>query len=66
MESKELATVFAEMLLKNESLKVLSLLNDSIGEKGTQKLIDPLTHNTTVKRLVLPEKYKSSIYSTIG
>ena len=30
----------------------------------TQKLIDSLTHNTTVKELWLPEKYKSSIDSS--
>ena len=43
--------MFAEMLLKNKSLKELSLQDDSIGEEGTQKLIDSLTHNTTVKEL---------------
>ena len=55
------ATSFAEMLHENKSLKELNLMDDSIGEEGTQKLIDSLTHNTTVERLVLHEKYKSSI-----
>ena len=41
------ATAFAEMLLKNESLKVLNLLDDFIGEEGAQKLIHSLKHNTT-------------------
>ena len=53
------ATAFAEMLFINKSLKVLDLRNDSIGEEGTQKLIDSLRHNTTVKELWLPVKYKS-------
>ena len=52
------ATEFAEMLLKNKSLVIMKLQDDSIGEEGTQKLIDSLTHNTTVK-LFLPEKYRS-------
>ena len=42
------ATAFAEMLLKNKSLKVLDLQDDFIGVEGTQKLIDSLTHNITV------------------
>jgi len=50
------ATAFAKMLLKNKSLKKLYLQDDSIGEEGTQKLID--SHSTTVT-LWLPEKYKS-------
>ena len=55
------ATAFAELLLKNKSLKKLDLRDDdSIGEEGTQKLIDSLTHNTTVRTLVLPNEYKSS------
>ena len=53
------ATAFAEMLFINKSLKVLDLRNDSIGEEGTQKLIDSLRHNTRVKELWLPVKYKS-------
>ena len=55
------ATAFAEMLLKNKSLKKVYLQDNSIGEEGTQKLIDSLTHNTTLKELKLPVKYKSSI-----
>ena len=55
------ATAFAEMLLKNKSLKELNLKDDSIGEEGAQELIDSLTHNTTVEELVLHDKYKSSI-----
>ena len=49
------------MLLKNKSLKSLNLQDNSIGEEGTQKLIDCLTHNTTVEVLCLPKKYKSPI-----
>ena len=55
------AAAFAEMLLKNKSLINLNLQDVSIGEEGTQKLIDCLQHNTTLERLLLPEKYKSSI-----
>ena len=32
-----------------------------MGGEGTQKLIDSLTHNTTVKKLVPPEKYESPV-----
>ena len=42
------ATAFAEMLLKNKSLKVLHLQDDFIGVEGTQKLIDSLTRNITL------------------
>ena len=58
------AAAFSEMFLKNKSLKRLDFQNDSIGEEGTQKLIDSLTHNTTVELLLLHEKYKSSIDSS--
>ena len=58
------AAAFAEMLLKNKSLKELNLQDDSIGEEGTHKLIDSLKHNTTVERLLLPEKYKLSTASS--
>ena len=57
------ATAFAEMLLKNKSLKMLSIRDDFIGEKDTQKLIDSLAHNTTMKELKLP-KNESSIASS--
>ena len=58
------ATAFAEMLLtENKTMKELNLQDDSIRDEGTQKLIDSLTHNTTVEMLVLPKKYKSSISS---
>ena len=55
------ATAFADMLLKNKSLKELNLLHDSIGEEGAQKLIDSLTYNITVKELRLPGKYRSRL-----
>ena len=57
------ATAFAEMLPVNKALKVLSLRDNSIGEEGTQTLIESLTHNTTVEKLWLPDKYSSSIAS---
>ena len=53
------------MLLKNKSLKELSLQDDSIDKEGTQKLIDSLTHNTTVKELELPQKY-DLLFSSSG
>ena len=58
------------MLLKNKSLKELCLAIDSIqygsiGEEGTQKLIQSFTYNTTVKKLELPLNYKSSIDSSV-
>ena len=58
------AAAFAKMLFENKSLKLLNLQHDSIGEEGTQKLIDSLTHNATVEKLWLPNKYKSSITSS--
>ena len=58
-------TAFAEMLFTNKSLKELNLAgnstqDNSICEESIQKLIDSLTHNTTV-RLGLPMKYESLI-----
>ena len=58
-------TAFAEMLLTNKSLKELNLVgnstqDNSICEDSIRKLIDSLTHNTTV-RLGLPMKYESLI-----
>ena len=58
-------TAFAEMLLKNKSLKELNLAGNStqensVCEEGIQKLINSLTHNTSV-RLELPMKYESLI-----
>ena len=53
------ATAFAVMLRKSKSLKKLFLRDTFIGEDGTQKLIDSLTHNTTLEELVLPMMYNS-------
>ena len=56
---------FAEMLLKNTSLRVLSLQDNSIGEiQGTQKLIDSLKQNTKLEMLWLPKKCKLSVSSS--
>ena len=57
------ATAFAGMLLKNKSLKKLYLPDDSIGEECTQKLIDTLTHNTTVETLGLHKNYEAPTVS---
>ena len=49
-------------MLTNETLKVLRLCDDSIGEarRELKKLIDSLTHNTAMKEpLWFLEKYKS-------
>ena len=54
------AIAFAEMLLKNKTLEKLNLIEHSIHEEGTQKLIDSLKHNTMLQRLWLLN-YKSSI-----
>ena len=48
------AALFAEMLLKNKTLKVLDLRDDSIGKEGAQQLNDSLTHNNSVT-LWLPQ-----------
>ena len=48
------------MLLKNKTLKVLGLSDYCIGEEGAQKLIDSLSHNTTVESLVLDKGFRSS------
>ena len=42
------AAAFAEMLLKNKTLKVLDLRDDFIGKEGAQQLNDSLTHNNSV------------------
>ena len=41
------------MLLKNKSLKKLYLVSIFIGEEGVLKLIDCMSHNTTIEKLVL-------------
>ena len=43
------ATALAKMLLKNKSLKALNIC--CIGKVGTQKVVDSLTHNKTLKTL---------------
>ena len=43
------ATAFAEMLLKNKSLKELNLKGAKIGEEGAKKLNESLTYNKTVR-----------------
>lgn len=58
-------TAFAETLLKNKSLRVLSLQDNSIGEiQGAQILIDSLKRNTKLEMLWLPKKCKSSVASS--
>ena len=68
------AAAFAEVLLKNKTLNELHLENepvsfdfetdDLICEEGTQRLIESLTHNSTLEKLYLPEKYKPIIATT--
>ena len=52
-------------LKNNTVLKVLNIMgsqfSDSIGLEGTQKLIDFLSGNTTLRALILPGKYESSV-----
>ena len=58
-------TAFAEMLLKNKSLRILSLQDNSVGEiQGIQILIDSLKHNTKLEMLWLPKKCKLSVASS--
>ena len=47
------ATAMASMLTVNKTLKVLYLRSNSITMSGTLKLIDSLTHNTTIEKLSL-------------
>ena len=58
------ATAFAEMLLKNKTLEELNLIEHSIHEEGTQKLIDSLKHNTTLQHMWLLN-YKSSMTTLV-
>ena len=53
-------TAFEELLLNNWSLNCLDLQGSSISEKGTQKLVDSLTHNRLVS-LYLPEECRSFV-----
>ena len=55
------ASEFAGKLLHNTSLRMLDLKCESIGLEGTQKLIDCLSHNSTIKTLELPGKYESAV-----
>ena len=55
------ACALAGMLSSNSSLKTLDLTACvSMGAGGATKLIDSLKHNSTLKTLCLPEKYKGS------
>ena len=53
------ASEFAKRLRHNMSLIELNLDCESIGVEGTQKLIDSLSQNRTLRTLWLPEKCKS-------
>ena len=55
------ASVFAEKLHYNTSLRTLDLNCESIGLEGTQKLIDSLLQNSTLETLWLPGEYESSV-----
>ena len=55
------ASEFAGKLLHNTSLRTLDLKCESIGLEGTQKLIDCLSQNSTLKTLGLPGKYESAV-----
>ena len=55
------AGVFAENLFYNTSMVMLDLECESIGLEGTQKLIDSLSRNTTLRILCLPGEYESSV-----
>ena len=52
---------FAKRLHHNISLIELNLDCKSIGLEGTQKLIDSLSGNTTLRTLQLPEEYESDV-----
>ena len=55
------ARVFAENLFYNTSMVILGLECVSIGLEGTQKLIDSLSRNTTLRKLWLLGEYESSV-----
>ena len=55
------ATTIAEMLPRNTSLRELDLRCQSIGLEGTQKLIDSLSQNSTLRKLCLRGRYRSSV-----
>ena len=52
------AKAFAEMLEKNQSLKKLSLVDNSVRISGVCTLITALEHNDTLEKLFLHEKCK--------
>ena len=49
----------SDMLQHKTSLEDLHLCDDSVGEEGVHQLTNSLKHNQTLRRLVLPRKYKS-------
>ena len=55
------ASSFARKLSHNTSVVKLGLNCESIGLEGTQKLIDSLAYNKTLRTLQLPGKYESSV-----
>ena len=54
-----------EALSANSTLRVLSLLGNSLGERGAKALVESLTHNTSVKHLYLPQQYKDMIRNSV-
>ena len=55
----------AEMLERNKTLDILYLYGcTSLGVSGVTRLIESLQHNTKLRQLRLPEKYRDIVISS--
>ena len=57
---EDAACQLAEGLRANSTLTKLWLVNNPLGQKGAQALVDSLAHNASVYYLSLPYQYKDT------
>lgn len=62
---EDAACQLAEGLRANSTLTKLWLVNNPLGQKGAQALVDSLAHNTSVDDLQLPYQYRDTIQSSV-
>ncbi len=60
----EAAQKFAELLQHNKTLRTLNMDGDSsLTQSDIKTLIDSLSNNTTLEKLILPNKHKQKVYN---
>ena len=56
----------AEALRINKGLEVLDLLENELGKKSIEQLIDSLQRNNTLRWMLLPYKWKEFSQNCVG